>query len=205
MQKANTRKKKSRAKLLHQYYHYTGFYGFVKDSVKKALLPILLVVLAIIAIDHFLFDINGFLKVMTEKLPTLGILAVFFVSESFLGLIPPEIFIAWADKTQHAIPYLSVLATLSYLGGMVSYYLGVAFTKVPRVHRYLEHKMQKHLKNTRKWGGFLIVVGALLPVPFSVTCMAAGIINFPFRYVMLYGTLRFVRFFLYALVIFNVV
>lgn len=205
MERTNIKKRKSKAKLLHQYYQYTGFYSFVWSSIKKAILPIVLVALAILVVDRFILDLGDFFKEMTETLPPLGVFSIFFISESLLGLIPPEIFIAWSAKTEKPILFLSGLALLSYLGGLISYYIGVAITKIPSVHRYLKVKMQKHLKNTAKWGGFLIIVGALLPIPFSITCVAAGIISFPFRYVTLYGTLRFVRFFLYALVIFNVV
>ena len=75
---------------------------------------------------------------------------------------------------------------------------------MPSVHNYLEQKMAKQLKNSKKWGGFLIVVGALLPLPFSISCMAAGIIEFPFKSLMLFGSLRLVRFLIYGLVIFHV-
>ena len=46
---------------------------------------------------------------------------------------------------------------------------------------YMEGRMKKHLKNIQRWGGFLIIVGALLPIPFSMTSMAAGTINYRFR------------------------
>jgi membrane protein YqaA with SNARE-associated domain len=65
--------------------------------------------------------------------------------------------------------------------------------------------MAKHLKNTSKWGGFLILVGALLPVPFSISCMAAGMIRYSFKNVVLFGLFRFLRFGLYAWAIFKVV
>ena len=65
--------------------------------------------------------------------------------------------------------------------------------------------MAKNLKNIRKWGGFLILVGALLPLPFSISCMAAGIIQYPLKNVVLFGLFRFVRFALYGWAIFNVV
>ena len=64
--------------------------------------------------------------------------------------------------------------------------------------------MKKYLKMIRKWGGFLIVVGALLPIPFSITSITAGLIQYKFRNFLLFGLLRFVRFYLYAVVIFNV-
>ena len=54
-------------------------------------------------------------------------------------------------------------------------------------------------------GGFLIVVGALLPIPFSITCLASGMIKYPLRGVLLFGCLRFVRFAIYGAAIFKMV
>ncbi|KAA5821375.1 short-chain dehydrogenase [Algibacter amylolyticus] len=194
---------KSRLQLLHQYYKYTGFYTFVWDAVKKSFPYIVVIVIAIYALNHF-FDINEALVRLTEILPAYGVLSFFFVSETLLGLVPPEIFIAWAGKMYSPWLYLSLLAIFSYSGGLVSYWMGRSITKMPSVHNYLETKLEKQLKNSKKWGGFLIMVGAVLPLPFSIACLAAGIIEFPFRNVMMYGALRFVRFAIYGLIIFNV-
>lgn len=198
-------KRKPRWKLLHQYYNYTGFYKFVGQSLKKAILPILLVVAALFVINEYVININHVLVTVTETFSPIGILLVFLASESFLGLVPPELFIAWAGKSAAPVFYLSLLALASYLGGIFSYFVGKAITKIPSVHIYLENKMNKHIKNTEKWGGFLIIVGALLPIPFAMTSIAAGIINYRFRYYLLFGLLRFVRFYGYALVIFKIV
>lgn len=198
-------KKKSRIRLLHQYYNYTGFYSFVWKSVKKAVLPIVLFIGALWAVDHYLLDIEDMLVTITETYAPFEVLAIFFLSESLLGLVPPELFIAWAGKSASPFLYLSLLATASYLGGIVSYYIGVGITKIPAVHEAMELRMAKHIKNTRKWGGFLIIVGALLPIPFAMTSIAAGIIKFPFSSYLIFGLLRFARFYLYALVIFEMV
>lgn len=205
MKKDAKSKKKSRIRLLHQYYSYTGFYKFVWRSVRKAIIPILLFVGALVALDRYVLDIENLLVEVTETYPPIGILLVFFASESLLGLIPPELFIAWSGKSSSPILYLSLLALASYLGGVISYYIGRAITKIPAVHEAIEVKMAQHIKNTRKWGGFLIIVGALLPIPFSMTSIAAGIIKFPFQSFLMFGLLRFVRFYLYALVIFEMV
>ena len=198
-------RKKPRWQLLHQYYSYTGFYSFVGKSVKKAILPIILFIAAILALDYFVLDLNKLLVTVTETYPPAGILAVFFLSESLLGLVPPELFIAWAGKSAYPIFYLSLLAAASYLGGIVSYFIGVSITKIPAVKAQMELNLAKHIKNTRKWGGFLIIVGALLPIPFAMTSIAAGFIRFPFPSYLMFGLLRFVRFYLYALVIFEMV
>ncbi|MBE7638744.1 MULTISPECIES: YqaA family protein [Salegentibacter] len=205
MKKDAKSKKKSRIRLLHQYYSYTGFYSFVWNSIKKAILPIVLFIAALWAIDRFVLDIEDMLVTVTETYSPLGIISVFFASESLLGLIPPELFIAWSGKSASPILYLSLLALVSYLGGVISYFMGRWMTKIPAVHEAIEVKMAQHIKNTRKWGGFLIIVGALLPIPFAMTSIAAGIIKFPFPSYLLFGLLRFVRFYLYALVIFEMV
>ena len=82
---------------------------------------------------------------------------------------------------------------------------GRASLKIPAVHNYLEVRMEKHLKNARKWGGFLILVGALLPLPFAVASLAAGMIRFDFKYWALFGLARFVRYAIYGAAIFSLV
>nr|WP_321234953.1 VTT domain-containing protein [uncultured Psychroserpens sp.] len=193
---------KSRLQLLHQYYAYTGFYEFIWSAIKTAL-PYVVAFIAAVALANQFVDVNASLERLTEMLPVFGVLTVFFISETILGLIPPEMFIAWSGKMTTPWFFLSILAVLSYLGGLMSYWLGQLITKIPAVHSYLEVKMEKQLKNSKKWGGFLIIIGALLPVPFAISCMTAGIIKFPFKRVIYYGSLRLLRIFAYGYVIFN--
>ena len=131
------------------------------------------------------------------------------LSQEAIDRIVPKVaeslFIAWAGKTEMPVFFLTMLAVLSYLGGIISFFIGKGISKMPSVYNYLEVKMEKHVKMIRKWGGFLIVVGALLPIPFSITSIAAGLIHYKFSNYLLFGLLRFVRFYLYALVIFNIV
>lgn len=195
--------KKPRWKLLHQYYSYTGFYSFVGNSLIKAAIPILLFIGALVCVHFFVIDIETILEYITENFHPLGIFSVFLASESILGLIPPEIFIGWAGKSEFPNLFLFLLALCSYIGGIISYFMGRGIASIPSVFVYLEVKMAKHIKNMRKWGGFLIVVGALLPVPFAISSMAAGIIKFPFGSYLLFGLLRFLRFFIYGVMIFG--
>ncbi|MCK0109783.1 short-chain dehydrogenase [Flavobacteriaceae bacterium S0825] len=202
---SNTKTKKSRFRLLHQYYSYTGFYRFIGLSLKKSIIPVVLFIGVLLGIHYFVIDINTALTTITETFSTVSVLVVFFLSESMLGLIPPEIFIAWSKKLPQPILYLSILALLSYLGGVISYITGLSITRIPKVRYAIENRLAKHIKNTRKWGGFLIVVGALFPIPFAITSIAAGFIRYEFKNYLLFGLLRFARFYLYAIAIFKVV
>jgi membrane protein YqaA with SNARE-associated domain len=195
--------RKSRWKLLHQYYSYTGFYAFIGDGLKKAALPTAIIVGILLYVNYEVIKINDLLIILTQKYNDLAIFSVFFASESLLGLIPPDIFIAWTNNTDSPILYLSILAILSYLGGVVSYIIGKAMLLIPSFQNYMEVKMSKHIINMRKWGGFLIAVGALLPLPFSIAAMAAGMINFNFKNFLLFALLRFLRFIIYGFAIYQ--
>ncbi len=198
-------RKKSRLQLLHQYYSYTGFYSFIKDALKKAIPAIAIVVGILLLINYFVIDVNTALTYVINNYSDFTIIGTFLLSESILGIIPPELFIAWSGKTETPIISLTLLATMSYLGGIFSYFMGKGITKIPAVHEYLEVKMKKHIKNTRKWGGLIIAVGALLPIPFAMTSIAAGMIKYRFTNYLLFGALRYIRFYAYAIVIFKLV
>lgn len=205
LEKKKKRSRKKLFKLTHKYYERTGFYMFVWESLKKAFLPILGLVIAVFLFNKYVYNINEGLENMTETFPREAIFAFFFVSETILGLIPPEIFIAWTKKTNDPLVNLSILAVLSYSGGLLSYHIGKLILKIESVRVYLEVKMAKHLRNSKKWGGILIMVGALLPLPFSIACMASGMIKYPFKNVIWFGLFRLVRFGIYGWAIFQVV
>ena len=203
--KGKKKNKSPKAKRLHVYYKRTGFYMFIWESLKKAIGPIIAVIVGLIIFNKYVYNINDGLQAMTETFSRAGVLITFFISETILGLIPPEIFIAWSKKTTEPVINLSILAFLSYLGGIIAYFVGRSTRKIKTINQYLEVKMAKHLKNTSKWGGFLILVGALLPLPFSISCMTAGMIKYPIKGVVTFGLFRFLRFAIYAWAIFNMV
>ncbi|RZT95700.1 membrane protein YqaA with SNARE-associated domain [Ancylomarina subtilis] len=195
--------RKNKLQLIHQYYAYTGFYSFIWENIRKAILPFILVISGLFILDKFVIDFKYFFEFITENYSSVSLFSLFFASESFLGLIPPELFIAWVKTLDNPFMYLSLLALLSYLGGCVSYFIGKSILTIPKVQAAMKSKMAKHISNIRKWGGFLIIVGALLPIPFSMVSIASGIINYDFKKYLMFGLFRFLRFYLYALAIFS--
>ncbi|NQY07580.1 MAG: short-chain dehydrogenase, partial [Flavobacteriaceae bacterium] len=119
-------RKKSRSQLLHQYYKYTGFYDFLSTIGKKSIIPLIAVVAFIYIFDKFIYDIDALIEMITQTFSTIGVLSFFFASECILGLIPPELFIAWSSKTDTPYGLLIPLSLLSYLSGIVNYGYGKA-------------------------------------------------------------------------------
>lgn len=205
IQEPQKKKKKKTGKLtrMHQYYSHTGFYAYLQRKSKQYLWPLLFVVISLLILNRFVFDVKAYFAFITQEYETTFILLIFFLSESFLGLIPPDIFIGWAEIQDQSYLLLLFLGLLSYAGGWVSYGLGFMFFKITAVREYLSEKFTHKLKRARQWGGFLIVAAALLPLPFSPVCLLAGSIGFNFKQFALLTLFRLLRFALYGIAIFS--
>lgn len=190
--------------LINRYYKITGFYPFLKNVAVKAGITAIIFILIVLGIELFVLDINVFLNKLVSTYSAQVILTFFLISETILGLIPPEVFIAWASKSVTPWLFLFLLATMSYFGGVISYLIGNRLFLIPSVRNHLENKIASHISNLRKWGGFFVFVGAMLPIPHSMVSLASGLISYKFRNYLLWSLFRYVRFVIYAAVIFQI-
>tara|TARA_B100001248_G_scaffold229780_1_gene189357 strand:+ start:258 stop:881 length:624 start_codon:yes stop_codon:yes gene_type:complete len=193
-----------RLSLINRYFKITQFYSFIKSTAFKGAIVALIFILLLLFVDSFVVDIGTLLTNLVEKCSPFVIFSVFLISESFLGLLPPEIFIAWASKSSYSLTYLFFLSVISYIGGIISYFIGSRLFLIPAVKNYIEHKIAKHIVNLRKWGGIFVFLGAVSPLPHSIVSMACGLIKYNFKYYLLWSLFRFARFLVYALIIFQV-
>jgi len=189
---------------LNRYYKITKFYAFLKNIAIKGAITIAVIVGIVLVLEYYFIDINALLDTLVSTFSPVVLFLIFAVSESFLGMLPPEIFIAWSAKAAMPWVFLFILASISYLGGIVSYFIGQQLHRIPRVNRYTEVKIATHISNLRKWGGVLVFVGAMLPIPHSVVGMACGLIKYNFRHYLLWALFRYLRFVIYAFAIFKV-
>jgi membrane protein YqaA with SNARE-associated domain len=146
------------------------------------------------------------IAVYQQQINTLGdnlplLFSVFTVSEIVFGILPPEIFmLIWqhqGDMAQYIIN-LSVLTIISYGAGILGYYIGNRFSKTAFYKKIHARYLQQYDKKLKKYGGYLVLVGAVTPVPFSATCMLAGSVNLSFKNFLLICISRIVRFAAYG-------
>ena len=190
--------------LAHRYYKITRFYSFLKNTAYQAFFMIVIFVLLLMAVNYFITDINLLLNNIFETYSPKIIVLSFLISESILGLIPPEIFILWSSKSDSPILFLFAIASASYIGGIVSYFIGMRISLMPAVRKHIERKIKQHIINLRKWGGVFIVLGAISPIPHSIVSIGAGLINYKFKYYLLWSLFRYLRFVVYFLIILQV-
>jgi membrane protein YqaA with SNARE-associated domain len=128
--------------------------------------------------------------------------SVFFASEVIFGLIPPEFFMMlWILHKITLSGYvinLALLTGLSYIAGIIGYYIGKFFSKTPFYKKISERYLEQYQEDLKRYGGYLVFVGAVTPVPFSATCMLAGSVDLPFKDFLLICISRILRFAVYG-------
>ena len=198
-----------KVELSHSYYKRSGLYKFLGVNLIKLILILGGIVLLILLLDQvvdFKHQQDN-LQHFVERHNPFFVFSFFLLTESFMGFIPPDIFMVWgkARFPEHAFLIVGLLGTLSYIGGINAYFLGVWVRKFPKVEKYIQRRYEKNFELIEKWGGVVIIMAALFPLPFAMISTIAGIVRYPFRTFALYGLTRYIRFFLYAVVIFGAI
>jgi len=189
----------------HFFYSRKGFYKFLGQiSLKFA------GIMAIIGLGLMLFEsltpgISYYFAKYSVVVSNELVLIFFFISETLLGLVPPDLFIVWTKKFSSPYVFVTLLAVLSYSAGLVSYMLGKKLVDFEKIGHYIHVKFEKQFAMLRSWGGLIIIIAALLPLPYSTMCLGAGMLKYSFRSLLILGAFRIVRFFAYAGVLFQLV
>ncbi|MEQ9466735.1 MAG: hypothetical protein RLN88_04945 [Ekhidna sp.] len=129
---------------------------------------------------------------------------IFLASEVIFGIIPPEFFMIWSLRSEILSNYIYniiALSAISYAAGIIGFGIG-AYLKNTRFYRIMKvrvfGKFEKHLNN---YGGFLVVVAALTPLPFSGIAMLVGSVHYSFKKYLWFSLFRFLRFLAYGIII----
>ncbi len=160
--------------------------------------------LAVWAINKYVINLSEVVTWMDARVPQWVIIGILFISESFVGLLPPDAFIAWAKAFNHPYLMVLILAFASYMGGVVSWVTGTQLHRLARVKNYVDVKFAEQFLTFKKYGGMVIFISALTPLPFSPISVVAGVVGYPLKSYLLVALARYIRFFLYAYFIFQV-
>ncbi len=181
-----------------------GFFKYVGRSVLLIMSVYLLVVLTVFLIGKYLVDLNAVFEGIMKRLSDPYVILLFFLSESFTGMIPVDLFVIWTQKFETPLLWLALLGVLSYTGGVISYGIGLWIARRPRIKTFTERRLQGYIRFVRKWGGAFIIIAALFPfTPFSLVVIALTLFHYPFRSFLLFALARLFRFMLQGLIFFD--
>lgn len=196
---------RSRILVYHVYYRRSGLYRFMLLNVLKLVAFFAVVILGFYLLERYIIDTEEVLHSLFEKMPKQWVFLSFLVSESIIGLIPPDFLILWAQPFENSFVILLILAFISYAGGVFAYSLGKLLRRFSRIRSYIDRKYSNQAKMIKKWGGAVIISAALFPLPWGVICTMSGMLKFPFKTFLIFAIVRLFRFHLYALILFELV
>jgi len=190
-------------KAYHLLLMRTGGYTFLRSNLLKLGASILIILGLFYLIDGYIINIDDAMAWVTQILSPAGLISLFFFSEVSFGFITPELLIVWADETVNPRWTLILLASLSYGAGITSYFLGQywATRKVVR-ERFIE-RHKNTMEQLRRFGGLLIILAALTPLPYPIVCQLSGMNKYPFKYFVWITLVRFLRFGIYGALLFS--
>lgn len=190
-------------RLQHLLMQRNGGYTFIKANLFKLLLSIGAILALFYLFDAYIFDIDSAAKWATEFFSPQGLIGLFFLSEISIGFITPELLIVWADETLKPRWMLTILASLSYLAGIIGYFLGQFWRTRAFVRNFLLDRYKDTFAQLNRFGGLLIVLAALTPLPYPIVSQLSGMNDYPFQKFALLTLVRFLRFAIYGALLYN--
>lgn len=184
-----------RLKALHLANRKKGVYDYMWLTGLKIILIYAAIVIPLVLIGKYFIDVTAIFNYFTELLPDTLIFILFIVSESTLGMIPPDIFVIWSAKFNNSFLLMTIFGLLSYGGGIVAYYIGRWLSGRKKIKRYTEEALNKYINLARKWGGAFIIIAALFPFsPFPLVVIALSLLKYPIKLYLIYGISRIFRY-----------
>lgn len=124
-----------------------------------------------------------------------GVALGFFIPDAFTVPLPNDAFTMFGRLG--GMGFWTVVAwgsAGSILGGSAGWAIGYwGLSRMPALRRYFERKGAVILERVQRAGLVALAVAALTPVPYSITCWAAGAVKMPFGSFLAVSSLRIVR------------
>lgn len=174
--------------------------AFVRRSALRAVIYFALIVGAFFLYQTLMPDNWKALLAPINNHPQLVFL-IYTLSETFFGIIPPEFFVMWATgfglETYSLM--IALLAILSFAGALINFYVGRHLHQ-GRIYRLLiEGRFYKYVGYYQRFGGIIILISAVTPLPFAAISLISGTLGFNFKSYLIYASTRFLRFLFYGI------
>ena len=179
---------------------------FILKYTLRAMLSFALIFAGILLFKELYFDHDPDYWIDKFYGNSLMIHLIYVASEVFFGIFPPEIFMFWAIKAGGTTSYiLNILffAVVSMAAGHLAYWGGRSLAKL--MGKRIEKKkfVSQHLPTVKRFGGALIIVAALTPLPWATISLVMGTVGYSYHHYSLFALARIFRFALNGFLIFQ--
>lgn len=168
---------------------------------------VLFVLLAILGALGTWYD-DELRRAATSVFDTLGVgglALVVFAADSITSPIPPDlalIVIANSTLRNHWWPAVLFLGVVSTCAGCLGWWIGGHLGQTRFAKLVLQRSLRpSHRALISRYGRVGVIIGALTPVPFSITCWLAGMVGMKFSHFLPASALRIPRVLAYYVMI----
>jgi membrane protein YqaA with SNARE-associated domain len=133
-----------------------------------------------------------------------GLMGILFLSDSVITPIPPDallVVIAKSELHRHWPGVILFVGCFSALAGCAGYFFATHAGRTRAATWLLSRASSRTRAVVVRYGKWAVALGAVTPIPFSITCWFAGVFRIPFRSFAPMTLLRLPRFFVYYLAI----
>lgn len=133
---------------------------------------------------------------ITKQTGIYGIMLLTFVGDSFPSPFPPDIALMIIAKGPLRADWptnLLLVAIASFFAGHLAYFWGSVLKMQDWLPRRIKDWPKKHKDLAETWGARIVIIGALTPLPFSLSCMSAGFVGLDYKAFTLATTWRIPR------------
>lgn len=180
------------------------FYNYFSQNLIRGFLYLVVLIVAVVLVKRYFASQYEALEHWISDDYWL-MFTIFLISEVMVGVIPPELFMIWT-KDDPAILYewvIIVMTLLSIGAGWINFYFGNKIGEMAFFRRFFGKKLKKYRKRYDQYGGGIIIVAALTPLPFALISLIAGSLAYPVKKYLIFSSFRVLRFVVYGLIIWN--
>lgn len=179
--------------------------AYIRQNVIKTVLSLLVLFLVLAALGKvYETELLAVAHAVYEAVGLWGLLGLLFVADAIFSPVPPDVVlvvIANSALRTEALWVIPLVGLASTLAGNLAWYIGWRFAKFPWANRRLSHLRLRHADRIQRYDRWSVALGATTPLPFSVTCIAAGALGMSWRRIAPMTLLRIPRFIVFYLVI----
>lgn len=174
----------------------------IQKNLINALLGLVLFV-ALMGLLGFLYEeeLTRTTTWIVEHIGFPGLVVILAITDTLVTPFPPDILlviVANSPLAENWPVYVGILGAVSVCAGMTGYSLGRWLGHFEWTQRLFGQFKEEHHDFIRKYGFWAVVIGAVTPLPYSVTCWTSGVLGVRWTVVLAASALfRIPRFYLF--------
>ena len=174
----------------------------IRQNLINALLGLAIFIIAMGLLGLFFEDeLMAITTWIVDRIGFTGLAMILMVTDTLVTPFPPDILlvvIANSRLSENWPVYVGILGIVSVCAGMTGYCIGRWLSHFGWAKRLFGQFKEEHHDFIRKYGFWAVVLGAITPLPYSVTCWTTGVLGLRWTTVLAASVLfRLPRIYLY--------